>query len=155
MVKVQIKRLPHNQGLPLPRYMSKHAAGMDLYAAVESQLTIPSGEWKLVPTGIAIALPDGYEAQVRPRSGLALKQGVSVLNTPGTIDADYRGEVGVILMNHSRNDLLIKRGDRIAQMIINEVVRIELSEVAELSETDRGAGGFGHTGVKHEVRSHG
>jgi dUTP pyrophosphatase len=129
--------------------MSEHAAGMDLYAAVNPEITIPPGEWKLVPTGIAIALPVGYEAQVRPRSGLALKQGVSVLNTPGTIDADYRGEVGVILMNHSKQDLVIKRGDRIAQMIINEVVRIDFEQVAELPETVRGAGGFGHTGVKH------
>jgi dUTP pyrophosphatase len=102
----------------------------------------------LVPTGLAIALPDGYEAQVRPRSGLALKQGVSVLNTPGTVDADYRGEVGVILMNHSKNDLVIRRGDRIAQMIINEVVKIKFEEVAELPDSERGAGGFGHTGVK-------
>lgn len=151
MIKVQVKRLPHNQDLPLPRYMSSHAAGMDLCAAVESEMVIPPGEWKLVPTGIAIALPDGYEAQVRPRSGLALKQGVSVLNTPGTIDADYRGEVGVILMNHSKKDLVIKRGDRIAQMIINEVVRINFDEVLELSESMRGEGGFGHTGVKHET----
>ncbi len=139
----------HGEGLPLPKYMSDHAAGMDLYAAVNPEVIIPPGEWKLVPTGIAIALPEGYEAQVRPRSGLALKQGVSILNTPGTVDADYRGEVGVILMNHSKQDLIIKRGDRIAQMIINEVVRIDFEQVAELPETARGAGGFGHTGVKH------
>jgi len=149
MIKVQVKRLPHSEGLPLPKYMSAHAAGMDLYAAVNPEMVIPPGEWKLVPTGISIALPEGYEAQVRPRSGMALKQGVSVLNTPGTIDADYRGEVGVILMNHSKQNLLIKRGDRIAQMIINEIVKIDFEEVAELPETDRGAGGFGHTGVKH------
>lgn len=149
MINVQIKRLPHGKDIPLPKYMTEHAAGMDLYAAVSEELIIPSGEWKLVPTGLSIALPEGYEAQVRPRSGLALKQGVSVLNTPGTIDADYRGEVGVILMNHSKQPLVIKRGDRIAQMIINEVVKIAFEEVAELSETVRGAGGFGHTGVKH------
>jgi dUTP pyrophosphatase len=149
MLKVQIKRLLHGEGLPLPKYMSDHAAGMDLYAAVNPEVIIPPGEWKLVPTGIAIALPEGYEAQVRPRSGLALKQGVSILNTPGTVDADYRGEVGVILMNHSKQDLIIKRGDRIAQMIINEVVRIDFEQVTELPETVRGAGGFGHTGVKH------
>ncbi len=148
MIKVQIKRLSHGEGLSLPKYMSEHAAGMDLYAAVEAELIIPSGEWKLVPTGIAVALPEGYEAQVRPRSGLALKQGVSVLNTPGTIDADYRGEVGVILMNHSKQPLVIKRGDRIAQMIINEFVKIDFEEVEELAETFRGAGGFGHTGEK-------
>jgi len=150
MIKVQIKRLPNNQDLPLPKYMSDLAAGMDLYAAVENDLIIPSNEWKLVPTGIAISLPEGYEAQVRPRSGLALKQGVSILNTPGTVDADYRGEVGIILMNHSKGDIVIKRGDRIAQMIINEIVRIEFEEVTELTETKRGAGGFGHTGVKHK-----
>lgn len=148
-IKVQIKRLPNNTDLPLPKYMSDHAAGMDLYAAVTVDLAIAPGEWKLVPTGLAIALPEGYEAQVRPRSGLALKQGVSVLNTPGTVDADYRGEVGVILMNHSKQDLVIKRGDRIAQMIINKFERIVFEEVEELSTTERGAGGFGHTGVSH------
>jgi len=136
----------------LPKYMSDHAAGMDLYAAVNPEVVILAGEWKLVSTGISIALPPGYEAQVRPRSGLALKQGVSVLNTPGTIDADYRGEVGVILMNHSKQDLIIKRGDRIAQMIINEIVRIDFEEVEELPETDRGAGGFGHTGLRQVPR---
>ena len=149
LLNVKIKRQAHGQGLPLPRYMSEHAAGMDLYAAVNPEITIPAGEWKLVPTGISIALPEGYEAQVRPRSGLALKQGVSILNTPGTVDADYRGEVGVILMNHSQENLVIKRGDRIAQMIINKIERIEFEEVEELPETERGDGGFGHTGVNH------
>ena len=148
MLNVKVKVLPHGKGLPLPKYMSDHAAGMDLYAAVEATTIIAPGGWKLVPTGLAIALPDGYEAQVRPRSGLALKQGVSILNTPGTVDADYRGEVGVILMNHSQQDLVINRGDRIAQMIINKIERIEFEEVAELPTTERGAGGFGHTGNK-------
>jgi dUTP pyrophosphatase len=147
MLKVKVKRLPHGMDVALPAYMSEHAAGMDLYAAVDPELVIPPGEWKLVPTGISIALPEGYEAQVRPRSGLALKQGVSILNTPGTVDADYRGEVGVILMNHSKQNLVIKHGDRIAQMIINKIERIELEEVVELSETERSSGGFGHTGV--------
>lgn len=147
MLKVKVKRLMHGMDIALPVYMSEHAAGMDLYAAVEPEMIIPPGEWKLVPTGLSIALPEGYEAQVRPRSGLALKQGVSVLNTPGTVDADYRGEVGVILMNHSKQDLVIKRGDRIAQMIINKVERIQFEEVVELSETERSSGGFGHTGV--------
>ena len=147
MLKVEVKVLPHGAGLPLPKYMSEHAAGMDLYAGVEKELVIAPGEWKLVPTGLAIALPVGYEAQVRPRSGLALKQGVSVLNTPGTVDADYRGEVGVILMNHSKQELVIKRGDRIAQMIINKIERIVFEEVAELPGSERGAGGFGHSGV--------
>lgn len=149
MLKVKIKQLPHGEGIPLPKYMSEHAAGMDLYAAVNPEAVIPPGEWKLVPTGISIALPEGYEAQVRPRSGLALKQGVSILNTPGTVDADYRGEVGVILMNHSKENLIIRRGDRIAQMIINKIERITFEEVEELPATDRGAGGFGHTGVNH------
>ena len=149
MLKVQIKILPHGQDLPLPRYMSEHAAGMDLYAAVNPEVVIPPGEWKLVPTGISIALPEGYEAQVRPRSGLALKQGVSILNTPGTVDADYRGEVGVILMNHSKENLVIRRGDRIAQMIINQIERIAFEEVEELPGSERGAGGFGSTGGKH------
>ena len=148
-LKVKVKQLPHGADMPLPKYMSEHAAGMDLFAAVSAELVIPSGEWKLVPTGLAIALPEGFEAQVRPRSGLALKQGVSILNTPGTVDADYRGEVGVILMNHSKADLVIKRGDRIAQMIINKIERIEFEEVEELPSTERGAGGFGHTGVNH------
>ncbi|MDD5382764.1 MAG: dUTP diphosphatase [Candidatus Margulisbacteria bacterium] len=150
MLKAQVKRLPHGQDLPLPRYMSEHAAGMDLLAAVTAELVILPGEWKLVPSGISIALPEGYEAQVRPRSGLALKQGISILNTPGTVDADYRGEVGVILMNHSKQDLVIKRGDRIAQMIINKIEKISFEEVAELPASDRGAGGFGHTGLRPE-----
>lgn len=149
MLKVQVKVLPHGQDLPLPKYMSEHAAGMDLLAGVEKELVIPPGEWQLVPTGLAIAIPAGYEAQVRPRSGLALKQGVSVLNTPGTVDADYRGEVGVILMNHSKENLIVKRGDRIAQMIINKIERIEFEEVKELPDSERGGGGFGHTGVSH------
>jgi len=146
MLKAQVKRLPHGMDLPLPKYMSEHAAGMDLYAAVNEDVIIEPSGWKLVPTGLAMALPEGYEAQVRPRSGLALKQGVSVLNTPGTVDADYRGEVGVILMNHSKQNLVVKRGDRIAQMIINKVERIQFEEVSELTDTKRGAGGFGHTG---------
>ena len=146
MLKAQVKRLPHGMDLPLPKYMSDHAAGMDLYAAVQEDTTIPPGGWKLVPTGLSIALPEGYEAQVRPRSGLALKQGVSILNTPGTVDADYRGEVGIILMNHNTKELVVKRGDRIAQMIINKIERIEFEEVAELPEAQRSSGGFGHTG---------
>ena len=146
MLNVQVKRLPHGKDIPLPKYMSEHAAGMDLYAGVNPEIVIPPGEWKLVPTGISIALPEGYEAQVRPRSGMALKQGVSILNTPVTVDADYRGEVSVILMNHSKEDLVIKRGDRVAQMIINKVERIEFQEVKELPQSNRGSGGFGHTG---------
>ena len=147
MLKGFIKRLPHGQDLPQPTYMSDQAAGMDVYAAVMDELVIASGEWKLVPRGFALAIPEGYEAQMRPRSGLALKQGVSLLNTPGTVDADYRGEVGAIVMNHGKQPLTIKRGDRIAQMIINKIERITFSEVADLPDTVRGTGGFGHTGV--------
>ena len=147
MFKLYIKRLAHNEDLPLPQYMSSHAAGMDLCAAVEKEIVIASLERKLIPTGLSIALPDGYEAQIRPRSGLALKKGISVLNTPGTIDADYRGEVGIILINLSKEDFIIKRGDRIAQMVINKIEQPMLVEVEELKETSRSAGGFGHTGV--------
>lgn len=132
--------------MPSPKYMSDHAAGMDLFAAVDKDTVIPSGEWKLIPTGFTMAIPEGYEAQVRPRSGLALKQGISIMNTPGTVDADYRGEVGVILMNHGKQDLIVKRGDRIAQMIINKIERVDVEEVDELPDTERGTGGFGHTG---------
>jgi len=146
-VKVQIKRLPHSDGLPLPRYMSSHAAGMDLFAAVDGAVTINSGERALIPTGITIALPEGYEAQVRPRSGLAIKKGISVLNAPGTVDADYRGEVCVILVNHDSAPFEVRRGDRIAQMVIKEFVRAELEEVSELPSSKRNEGGFGHTGV--------
>jgi len=147
MIKIQVKRLPHGEGIELPKYMTAHAAGMDLFAAVTKDITIKSGERSLVPTGISIALPEGYEAQVRPRSGLAIKSGISVLNTPGTIDADYRGEVCVILVNHDSQPFTVKRGDRVAQMVINEVVKAQLEEVHELPDSHRGVGGFGHTGV--------
>ena len=146
-VKIQVKQLPHGKGLPLPRYMSIHAAGMDLTAAVEGEILLAPGERKLIPTGISIAVPEGFEAQVRPRSGLAIKHGISVCNTPGTIDSDYPGEVGVILINHGDKDFAIKRGDRIAQMIINKVEKAELLMVEDLPETERNAGGFGHTGL--------
>jgi dUTP pyrophosphatase len=147
MIKIQIKRLPHGEGIPLPKYMSPHAAGMDLFAAVSSEVVVKSGGRALIPTGISIALPEGYEAQVRPRSGLAIKSGISVLNTPGTVDADYRGEVCVILVNHDSQPFTVKRGDRIAQMVIKEFIRADLEEVKELPDTHRGSGGFGHTGV--------
>lgn len=147
MIKVLFKRLPHGEGLPLPKYMSHFAAGMDLHAAVTEEVILKPGERKLIPTGFCMALPHGYEAQVRPRSGLAIKKGISVLNTPGTVDEDYRGEVCVILINHGEEAFSVKRGDRIAQMIVNEVPQAELEEVAELPETHRNSGGFGHTGV--------
>ena len=147
MIKIKVKRLAHGKGLSLPKYMSSHAAGMDVFAAVDSPVTIESGERALVPTGISIAIPEGYEAQVRPRSGLAINSGISVLNAPGTVDADYRGEVGVILVNHDTKPFVVKRGDRIAQMVIKEVIKAELEEVPELPESRRNEGGFGHTGV--------
>jgi len=147
-VKVDIRQLPHGAGLALPAYQSAHAAGLDLLAAVaeaEPVVLLP-GARALVPTGLTIALPPGYEAQVRPRSGLAAKHGVTVLNTPGTIDADYRGEIGVILINHGDAPFSIRRGERIAQMIVAAVVRAELIPVDTLAATDRGSGGFGSTG---------
>ncbi len=147
MIPLRIKRLPNNDDLPLPQYMTPHSAGMDLAAAVTAPLTLKPGERALVPTGLAIALPDGYEAQIRPRSGLAIKHGISMVNTPGTIDADYRGEIRVILINHGSEPFTINRGERIAQMIIAPVTRVEIVQVEDLDETDRGAGGFGHTGV--------
>jgi len=146
-VRVALKRLPESQDLPLPSYMSDLAAGADLYAAVRDDITLEPGMRALVPTGIAIALPPGYEAQIRPRSGLALKSGVTCLNTPGTIDADYRGHVQVLLVNLGKEPAVIKRGDRIAQMIVAPVNRAEFSVVEELPDSLRGANGFGSTGV--------
>jgi dUTP pyrophosphatase len=147
-VKIEIRQLPHGEGLALPAYQSAHAAGLDLLAAVpeETPLILLPGERALVPTGLAIALPPGYEAQVRPRSGLASKHGVTVLNAPGTVDADYRGEIGVLLINHGDAPFPIRRGERIAQMIVAAVVRAELVPATSLSATDRGSGGFGSTG---------
>ena len=147
-VTVELQRLPHAEGLPLPAYQTNDAAGLDLMAAVPENepLTLAPGQYALVPTGLAIALPPGYEAQVRPRSGLAAKHGVTVLNSPGTIDADYRGEIKVILINHGQTAFVIKRGERIAQMVIAPMVQAALVPVATLSATDRGAGGFGSTG---------
>jgi len=143
---IAIQRLPHGEGLQLPHYASASAAGMDLRAAVEESVVLQPGERRLIPTGFAMALPEGFEAQVRPRSGLALKHGISVLNSPGTIDADYRGEVGVILVNLGDVPFHIQRGDRIAQMVIASCMQAAWQEVAELTKTDRGAGGFGSSG---------
>jgi dUTP pyrophosphatase len=148
VVKVEIRQLPHAEGLALPAYQSAAAAGLDLLAAVpeSAPLVLAPGKHAMVPTGLAIALPVGYEAQVRPRSGLAAKHGVTVLNSPGTIDADYRGEISVILINHGAAPFAVRRGERIAQMVIAPVVRAELVAAAALSTTDRGSGGFGSTG---------
>lgn len=149
-VKIEIKWLPHGVGLNLPKYETSDSAGMDLPAAIADgeELVIKAGARAMVPTGFAMALPHRYEAQIRPRSGLAAKNGVTVLNTPGTIDADYRGEVKIILQNFGDEDFIITRGMRIAQMIIAPVTQATLFEVAELGATDRGEGGFGSTGVK-------
>jgi dUTP pyrophosphatase len=146
-VDVQIARLPHGRDLPLPAYQSAQAAGLDLLAAVDVPVTLKPGERALIPTGIAIALPEGHEAQVRPRSGLAAKEGVTVLNSPGTIDADYRGEIKVALVNLGQQPVEIARGMRIAQMVIAPVTHARLREAASLAGTPRGAGGFGSTGA--------
>jgi dUTP pyrophosphatase len=147
-VKIEIRQLPHGEGLALPQYHSADAAGLDLLAAVpaDSPLMLSPGQRALVPTGLIIALPSGYEAQIRPRSGLASKHGVTVLNSPGTVDADYRGEIGVLLINHGAAPFPIRRGERIAQMVIAPVVQAELVPVTSLSTTERGSGGFGSTG---------
>jgi dUTP pyrophosphatase len=142
---VFIRRLSGTEDLPLPAYMTEQAAGMDLFAAVVAETTILPGERNLIPTGVVVALPEGYEAEVRPRSGLALKHGVTLVNAPGTIDADYRGEVGVILINHGSAPFIVRRGDRIAQMVVHRVCRVGWAACGELSETERGSGGFGHT----------
>jgi dUTP pyrophosphatase len=147
-IKLEMQQLPHGKDLPLPAYQSADAAGLDLVAAVadEAPVTLGPGKHALIPTGLVIALPKGYEAQVRPRSGLAAKHGITVLNAPGTIDADYRGEVGVLLINHGDAPFTVKRGERIAQMVIAPVTHMELTAVTSLSGTDRGSGGFGSTG---------
>ena len=146
-VDVRIKPLDNYEGLELPAYETAQSAGMDLRAAVTEDVTIPPGEWRLIPVGIAIALPAGFEAQVRPRSGLAAKHGISCVNTPGTIDADYRGELKVNLINHGRVDFNVKRGDRIAQMIIAPVTQAVWQVADTLDKTERGTGGFGSTGL--------
>jgi len=147
-LKVAVLPLHNAAGLPIPHYQTEHAAGVDLYAAVDEELVIGAGEWKLVPTGIAVSIPEGYEGQVRPRSGLALKHGIGMLNGPGTIDADYRGEISVILFNFSDREFPVRRGDRVAQLVFAKLIKAEFRTVAALPETRRGSGGFGHTGVK-------
>ena len=157
MVAVAIKKLENASGIDIPAYATEHSAGLDLQAAVEAPVELKSGEHTLIKTGLSIALPDGYEAQVRPRSGLAFKNGVTVLNSPGTIDADYRGEIGVLLINHGKESFVIERGMRIAQMVIAPYTQVKFNETDNLSDTSRGAGGFGSTGVnavkKQEVAS--
>ncbi len=147
-VRVPLRILPHGEGLPVPEYATEQSAGLDLRSALadDEVVTIEPGGRVLIPTGIQIALPPGYEAQVRPRSGLAIKHGITVLNAPGTIDADYRGEVGVVLVNHGEKRFEVRRGDRIAQLVVAAFARVEWSEEHALDETARGEGGFGHTG---------
>lgn len=143
---IALRRLPHGEGLPLPAYATPGSAGLDLVAALERPVELPPGGRVLVPTGLAMALPEGYEAQIRPRSGLALKHGITVLNAPGTVDSDYRGEVSVLLVNLGDQPVLIARGERIAQMVVAPVTRIAWREQVTLDETRRGAGGYGSTG---------
>lgn len=148
-VDIAVQRLPHAEGLALPRYETEGAAGMDLLAAIDAgePLELLPGKYAMVPTGLAMAIPIGFEAQIRPRSGLAAKHGVTVLNSPGTIDSDYRGEIKVILINHGAETFTIERGSRIAQMVIATVTQAALNEVDQLNETTRGTGGFGSTGI--------
>ena len=148
-VTLRVKRLPHGEGLPLPSYQSTHAAGLDVVAGVPETVPVElePGARALIPTGFALEIPVGYEAQVRPRSGLAIKHGVTLLNTPGTIDADYRGELMVILINHGSEPFLVRRGDRIAQLVIGPVAQVAVVAVDALTDTDRGRGGFGSTGA--------
>ncbi|MBC7136392.1 dUTP diphosphatase [Oceanibaculum nanhaiense] len=146
-IALPVRILPHGEGLDLPAYQTADSAGLDLVAAVEAEMVLNPGERALVPTGLAIALPSGYEAQIRPRSGLAFKHGMTVLNSPGTVDADYRGEVKVLMINLGQEPFAVKRGERIAQMVVAPVTQIAWQPVADLDETARGAGGFGSTGT--------
>ena len=147
-VDIEIVRLAHGQGLQLPDYATAAAAGADLLAAIDSDIELKPLERRIVPTGISIALPEGFEGQVRPRSGLAVKHGITVLNSPGTIDSDYRGEIKVPLINHGDTDFVIARGDRIAQMVIAPVLQITWDQVTDLRDTARGGGGFGSSGKR-------
>ena len=148
-IPVRVATLPHFAGLSLPAYATAGAAGLDLQAAIADPVVLAPGERRVIPTGLTIAVPTGYEAQVRPRSGLALKQGLSIPNAPGTIDSDYRGEVGVILINLGQAPVTIERGMRIAQLVLAKVEQLAWESVTSLDETARGTGGFGSTGVKH------
>ena len=147
-VLIKFKRLDDSTDLPLPCYESKGSSGMDIRACVRGAVLLHPGQIKLIPTGLAVSIPFGYEAQMRPRSGLALKHGIGLVNSPGTIDSDYRGEIGIIMINWGESPFTIKRGDRIAQMIISKVCRADIGEVERLDDTLRGEGGFGHSGVR-------
>ena len=146
-VKIHIKRLRKDPLVPLPQYMTEASSGMDLFACLQEELILQPGERRLVPTGVSVAIPEGFEGQVRPRSGLAIHHGIGVINAPGTIDADYRGEVAVLLINFGSEPFTVRHGDRIAQMIISRVFRASWQEVEDLPPTQRQGGGFGHTGI--------
>lgn len=147
-IKISLKRKKGCEDLPIPKYATRGSGGMDLSADVDGEITLLPGEIRLVSSGIYLSIPEGYEAEVRPRSGLALKHGISLVNTPGTIDADYRGLVSLIMINHGKSEFVIRRGDRVAQMVIKEVVKADIDLCDSLEETVRSGGGFGHTGVK-------
>lgn len=146
-VRIRVKRLGEQRDIALPAYETEGSSGLDLRAAVKGEVTLRPGEIRLIPTGLAVSIPRGWEAQIRPRSGLALKHGIGMVNSPGTVDSDYRGEIGLVLINWGEEPFTIKRGDRVAQMVITSVARAETVEVEELDETRRGEGGFGHSGV--------
>ena len=146
-MKIYIKRLKKDHPVSLPQYMTEGSSGMDLYASLNQEVTLEPGERKLIPAGISVAIPEGFEGQIRPRSGLAIQKGIGIVNGPGTIDADYRGEIGVLLINFGKEPFSIRNGDRIAQMIISRVYRVTLEEVDDLPSTRRQGGGFGHTGI--------
>jgi dUTP pyrophosphatase len=147
MITIKIKQKPGCEDLPIPRYMSEDASGMDIYADVDGEVILEPCDIKLISSGFYMSIPKGYEAQIRPRSGLAIKHGISIVNSPGTIDSDFRGLVSIILINHGKQPFIIRRGDRIAQMVIQPVIKAALKVVDELDETVRSQGGFGHTGV--------
>jgi len=146
-MKLFIKRLRKDRSVPIPQYMTEGASGMDLFACLEREVILEPGERKLIPTGVAIAIPEGFEGQVRPRSGLAVQKGIGMVNGPGTIDSDYRGEIGVLLINFGKESFTVRNGERIAQMVISQTFRTTLEEVDDLPETQRQGGGFGHTGI--------
>ncbi len=146
-MKIWIKRLRKDQPVSLPQYMTEGSSGMDLFASIDEEVTLHPGERKLIPTGISVAIPEGFEGQIRPRSGLAIQHGIGIVNGPGTIDSDYRGEVGVVLINFGKEPFTIRKGDRIAQMVICPVCRVTFEEVDTLPPTRRQEGGFGHTGI--------
>jgi dUTP pyrophosphatase len=146
-IRIHIKRLTNDQPVPLPQYMTEGSSGMDLFASLKKEVTLQPGERELIPTGISIAIPEGFEGQVRPRSGLAIRSGIGIINAPGTIDADYRGEIGILLINFGNEPVTLRHGDRIAQLVISRVFRAIWEEADELPPTLRQGGGFGHTGV--------